>query len=73
MTEPTEGKVTVYSFIVYDGAESVQASVFKTTRNVIDTIAGAEVLEATAEEVPLEALDGRHRYRRVATGWGELA
>ncbi|MEO8297548.1 MAG: hypothetical protein ABI574_07025 [Burkholderiales bacterium] len=71
MAETTDCKVTVYNFLVHDGAESSRASTFKTTREVIQTV-GGEVLESTAEEVPAEALDDQRRYRRVATGWGEL-
>ena len=41
--------------------------------NVVITARGKEALEATAEEVAPDALDAQGRYRRVATGWGELA
>lgn len=66
--------VTVYSFCLYDlDSRSMRQLPYKLQRPAIEAINGAELLEATAEEVAAEALDAQGRYRRVATGWGELA
>lgn len=65
-------KLTVFSFRVYDmSTRTWRLSGYKATREVIAHM-GGEVLEGTAEEVPPVVLDERGRYRRVATGWGEL-
>lgn len=66
--------VTVYSFCLYDlDSRSMRQLPYKLARPAIKAIKGAELLEATAEEVLPDALDAQGRYRRVATGWGELA
>lgn len=64
--------VTVYSFRTYGAqAEQPQVAGFKATREVIQAL-GGELLEATAEEVDRCELDAHGRFRRRATGWGEL-
>ena len=69
--EPNQ--VTVFNFeILARGIESAQLAAFKATRGHILNIAAARVLEGTAERVPAAALDAEGRYRRIATGWGEL-
>lgn len=66
--------VMVYSFCLYDvDSRSMRQLPYKLPRPAIEAIKGAELLEATAEEVLPDALDAQGRYRRVATGWGELA
>lgn len=66
--------VTVYSFVMTDyWPETSYLSPFKATKEAIRHSYGAEVLEATAEDVAISSLDDQGRYRRVATGWGELA
>lgn len=44
----------------------------KATRETIVEHLKGSVLEGTGEEVAEEALDAQGRYRRIATGWGEL-
>lgn len=66
--------VTVYSFRMFDlNTESDHFSNFKAAREVIVERYRGQVLEGTAESVEVSALDGEGRYRRIATGWGELA
>ncbi len=66
--------VTVYSFRVQDFLpESSRHSIFKAPRELIVKKFRGEVLEGTGEEVPLAELDAEGRYRRIATGWGELS
>ena len=66
--------VKVYYFCVYDvDSRTMRQLPYKLPRPAIEAIKGAELLEATAEEVAPEALDAQGRYRRVATGWGKLA
>jgi hypothetical protein len=65
--------VTVYNFqLVDDGIEAARMATFKASREQIGTIPSARVLEGTGEDVPLSELDAQGRYRRIATGWGEL-
>ncbi|MBL0726203.1 hypothetical protein [Piscinibacter sp. HJYY11] len=64
---------TVYSFKSYTRAEDgPELSTFKATRRAIAFTFLGEVVEGTAEQVELSALDPQGAYRRVATGWGEL-
>jgi len=66
--------VTVYNFCLYDlDSRTMRQVPYKLPRSAIEGTKGAELLEGTAEEVAPEALDAQGRYRRVATGWGELA
>lgn len=66
--------VTVYSFHVFDlDIESNHLSNFKAAREAIVERYHGEILEGTAETVELSSLDPEGRYRRIATGWGELA
>jgi hypothetical protein len=44
---------------------------YKATRDAILAAKGV-VLEGTEEQVPIDALDARGHYRRMATGWGAL-
>ncbi len=65
--------VTVYSFQVVDfGPERTRLAAFKAPRELILSKFQGEPLEGTGEEVPVAELDAEGRYRRVATGWGEL-
>lgn len=75
MTPPTphDETVTVYSFSYFDLAtRDTQVALYKATRAVIEATQGARVLEGTAEVVTRDALDAQGRYRRMATGWGDL-
>jgi hypothetical protein len=65
--------VTVYSFRVNDlRHESPTVSSFKASRELIRQRFNGKVLEGTAEAVSITDLDAEGRYRRIATGWGEL-
>jgi hypothetical protein len=64
---------TVFSFQTYDSqTHGMVLAPFKAERGVIQKRYSGEVLEGTGQEVPRHALDNEGRYRRVATGWGEL-
>jgi len=66
--------VTVYHFRVYEpDAEGFHVSTFKASRALIVDRFRGDVLEGTDEEVECSALDAEGRYRRIATGWGELS
>ncbi len=65
--------VTVYSFQVVDfGPERARHSTFKASRELILSKFKGEPLEGTGEDVPIADLDAEGRYRRIATGWGDL-
>lgn len=69
----TSDQVTVFHFGVHEtGSDIPVVSSFKATRDTIVNTLKREVLEGTGEEVPRHALDSQGRFRRVATGWGEL-
>jgi hypothetical protein len=74
--EPSDS-VTVYSFSVVDldalDAQATRLSKYKATRESICARPGAQVLEGTGQAVSRAELDAHGRYRRIATGWGELA
>lgn len=66
--------LTVYNFRVLEGAMALMSMApFKATRAAIENHYRGEVLEGTAQEVDAEELDALGRYRRIATGWGDLA
>jgi hypothetical protein len=66
--------VKVYSFQVFDiHASGFRIAKHKATREAIGSRFGGEVLEGTAQEVSPAELDEQGRFRRVATGWGELS
>ena len=65
--------VTVYSFqIIEFGPERSRLATFKAPRELILDRFKGELLEGSDEDVPIADLDAEGRYRRVATGWGEL-
>lgn len=69
----TADQVTVFNFSQFEsGSDLPVVSTYKATRDTIVNTLRCQVLEGTGEEVPRHALDGRGRFRRVATGWGEL-
>jgi hypothetical protein len=71
MNEPQT--VIVYNFRLFDAnAETARQANFKATRERISGWQGAELLEGTAEAVPESEIDPDGRYRRIASGWGEL-
>ena len=66
-------EVTVYNFRMLDsGFESAPVSTFKATRQAILDVFGGDPIDSTAERVACDELDAEGRYRRKATGWGEL-
>jgi hypothetical protein len=66
--------VKVYSFRVFDiNANGLRVAKHKATRDAIVSRFGGEVLEGTAQDVPSAELDEQGRFRRIATGWGELS
>lgn len=70
---PSSDLVTVFHFGQYEsGSDVPKVSPFKATRETIVNALKCSVLEGTGEQVPRDALDGGGRFRRVATGWGEL-
>lgn len=65
--------VKVFSFRAFDAAANEMRIVnFKATREAIVRRFDGEVLEGTGHCVAPGELDDQGRYRRVATGWGEL-
>ena len=65
--------VTVYNFRIPEGRDrSAQVSTFKATRQAIMDVFGGDLLEGTDQVVGVDELDESGRYRRLATGWGEL-
>lgn len=69
----TADQVTVFNFSQFEsGSDMPVVSTYKATRDTIVNTLRCQVLEGTGEEVSRHALDGRGRFRRVATGWGEL-
>lgn len=65
--------VTVFSYKAFDPeSREMQVANGKATREAIAGMRQAEYLPGTAESVPRAALDAKGRYRRLATGWGEL-
>jgi hypothetical protein len=65
--------VKVYSFRVFDvHANGLRVAKHKATREAIVSQLGGEVLEGTGQDVSPAELDEEGRFRRIATGWGEL-
>ena len=66
-------EVTVYNYQTFDlGQKSRIPAPFKAPRERIETALNGKVLEGTAETVLKSQLDDEGRYRRRATGWGDL-
>jgi hypothetical protein len=66
-------EVTVFNYLTFDGGQrSRTQSPFKAPRDRIETTLHGKVLEGTAEKVLASQLDEEGRYRRIATGWGDL-
>lgn len=74
MQTNTKPSVPVYNFRRLEGGfESAPLADFKATREQIRNVYRGLLLEGTEELVPVDALDSAGRYRRVATGWGQLS
>jgi hypothetical protein len=66
------GRVTVFAFEVFDlETRDYRLSRYKASRELIGKW-GGRLLEGTGEKVDPGELDRHGRFRRVATGWGEL-
>lgn len=64
--------VVVYSLHLHPAhAESLEVAGFKAPLEVIKAL-GGEPIAGTAQSVLSTELDRQGRYRRIATGWGEL-
>ncbi len=71
MSEPT--RIKVYSFWTLEsGTENPALAPFKATREAIAKKWTGRLAEGTEQEVESSELDSQGRYRRMATGWGEL-
>lgn len=65
--------VKVYSFRIFDSEIGGRRhAAYKASRETIASILGSELLEGTEQEVAAGELDELGRYRRIATGWGEV-
>lgn len=65
--------VTVFSFTeMRRSSDAPPLALYKATRATIVGRLNGTVLEGTGEEVPEEDVDAQGRYRRIASGWGEL-
>jgi hypothetical protein len=65
--------VTVFQFSEFEsGSDKPVVSTYKATRDTIVNALRCQVVEGTGEEVARVAIDSKGRFRRVATGWGEL-
>ncbi|MDE2394202.1 MAG: hypothetical protein KGL43_04600 [Burkholderiales bacterium] len=65
--------VKVYSFQLYETQfESPLVAPYKAPLDLIQALGGSP-LKGTDEDVPAHDLDEQGRFRRVATGWGELS
>lgn len=71
--QPAAESVTVYAYRRFEpDLREMQVASHKATRELIESLRTADLLPATAEDVPVAALDAEGRFRRVATGWGAL-
>lgn len=69
----TPDLVTVFNFSQFErGSDVPVVSPYKAPRDIIEKTLKRNVLEGTGEQVPRDTLDSEGRYRRIATGWGEL-
>lgn len=65
--------VTVFNFRkVESGSDLPLIAPYKATREAIVDRLKCVLLEGTGEEVATTLLDDQGRYRRIATGWGDL-
>ncbi len=66
--------VKVFNFWTFDkGVETPTLAPFKATREAILHTWHGKVAEGTEQGVDESELDTDGRYRRIASGWGELA
>lgn len=66
--------VKVYNFWTFErGAELPPLAPFKATRDSIEKVWKGRIADGTDQFVEAAELDKLGRYRRIASGWGELA
>ncbi len=71
-SEPQTPCVTVFNFRLPEGhVENQHVAPYKATLARIKDL-GGEPMPGTEEGVAADEIDAKGRYRRVATGWGEL-
>jgi hypothetical protein len=71
-SEPKSQSVAVFNFRLAQGhVENQHVALYKATLARIRAL-GGEPMPGTEEGVAAEDIDAMGRYRRVATGWGEL-
>jgi hypothetical protein len=72
-TEPHTPSLLVFNFRLAEGHfENRHVAPYKATLDRIRAL-GGEPMPGTEECVAADEIDAKGRYRRVATGWGELA
>jgi hypothetical protein len=71
-TRPQSPSIAVFNFRLAEGHhENRHVAPYKATLERIQAL-GGEPMPGTEEYVAAEDIDAKGRYRRVATGWGEL-
>jgi hypothetical protein len=71
-SEPHSPSIAVFNFRLAEGHfENQHVAPYKATLARIKAL-GGEPMPGTEEGVAAEDIDAMGRYRRVATGWGEL-
>lgn len=72
-SEPNTPSVLVFNFRLVDGhVENRHVAPYKATLDSIRAL-GGEPMPGTEEGVAADEVDSKGRYRRIATGWGELS
>jgi hypothetical protein len=72
-TEPHTPSLLVFNFRLAEGhVENQHVAPYKATLDHIKAL-GGDPMPGTEEGVAADEIDAKGRYRRVATGWGELA
>jgi hypothetical protein len=70
----SDASAVVFHFLTYEyGHESPRVSTFKATLDAIRRHFRGLPLDGTAEAVAPGELDAMGRWRRQATGWGDLS
>lgn len=72
-TESHPPSLLVFNFRLAEGhLENQRVATYKATLQHIQAV-GGEPLAGSEESVAAPEIDAKGRYRRAATGWGELA
>ncbi len=69
MGDADRDEVTVYNYLTF---EAPYPAPYKAPRDHIEGVLRGRVLEGTGEQISRAQLDDKGRYRRIASGWGEL-